>query len=774
MKNIKTRLSANGIVSGYTVVEKGEGQRHLSHHEYEFKDKEDVRRFFAPHFRNVCVFETQYPGRHNLYFWASDGSLPFSPQWAGASNTRLGYWRRATSCLTLSTSACATRCFLIEGTPIQNHRGGRVKNFAALREVGLSSIQPEGWLRRYFEIQRDGLTGHPEHARFPFDTGGWNSFHVAHRSGDAWWPYEQTGYWFDGMARCGYLLRDDFLIQKANRPMDYILRRADKDGYLGPRFMKGPKGQLRWAHAVFFRALMARQSATGDRRIVRALVRHYLSYTAPHSDSRDVCNVENILWTYSQTGDRRLLRHAVKAYAAFNKLNPHSDTVVKNLLSAKRPKEHGVSYNEIGKLGAILYMYTGNRRFLNAAINGYRKIDRFAMLVDGVNSSTEGLKGKDPLDSHETCDIADYTWSVGYLLLATGRAEYADKIERACFNAAPGAVRADFKGLQYFSCPNQVVADATSNHNEFFYGHRWMSYRPNPGTECCPGEVNRIMPNFAARMWMTDPAGASVAALYGPSQFSFNPGSGRQAVTIVEETAYPFSDRIDFEVRTVRPVEFPLTLRIPGWCRKARLLINGKPLARKLKAGTFATIRRCFANNDRVTLLLPMELKLSRWPRGGIAVERGPLVFSLRIDEDWSIDRKEKKCSRQFPAWNLHPASPWNYALAVNEKNLRKVVEVVQKPVTPEPWSIHTAPIELRVPARLVRGWKMIHKKSVRLNTGWCDGKFIMKRVKGNYQFTPQLPERTTLRKRLSPKTETVTLIPYGCTKLRLTVFPQG
>jgi SAM-dependent methyltransferase len=87
MKNIKRRLRPDGIVSGHTVVEKGEGQKHLSHHEYEFKDKEDLRRFFTPHFKNVLVFETVYPGRRNLYFWASNGIIPFSPQWSSGCNT---------------------------------------------------------------------------------------------------------------------------------------------------------------------------------------------------------------------------------------------------------------------------------------------------------------------------------------------------------------------------------------------------------------------------------------------------------------------------------------------------------------------------------------------------------------------------------------------------------------------------------------------------------------------------------------------------------------
>src|SRR4029079_4851400 len=71
LREIKTRLGPGGILSGYTIVESGAGKS-LSHHEYEFKDKTDLHRFLAPHFMHVTVFETLFPGRHNLYFWASD------------------------------------------------------------------------------------------------------------------------------------------------------------------------------------------------------------------------------------------------------------------------------------------------------------------------------------------------------------------------------------------------------------------------------------------------------------------------------------------------------------------------------------------------------------------------------------------------------------------------------------------------------------------------------------------------------------------------------
>jgi SAM-dependent methyltransferase len=81
LKNIRSRLAPDGVLSGYTIVERQDGMKSLSHHEYEFRDKNDLLRFLTPHFKNVTVFETIYPSRHNLYFWASDGVLPFDPDW---------------------------------------------------------------------------------------------------------------------------------------------------------------------------------------------------------------------------------------------------------------------------------------------------------------------------------------------------------------------------------------------------------------------------------------------------------------------------------------------------------------------------------------------------------------------------------------------------------------------------------------------------------------------------------------------------------------------
>ena len=79
LERIRASLLPEGILSGYTLAVSGDSTEPAK--AYEFRRLEDLRAFLQPHFRNVVVFETLYPGRHNFYFWASDGTLPMTPAW---------------------------------------------------------------------------------------------------------------------------------------------------------------------------------------------------------------------------------------------------------------------------------------------------------------------------------------------------------------------------------------------------------------------------------------------------------------------------------------------------------------------------------------------------------------------------------------------------------------------------------------------------------------------------------------------------------------------
>ncbi len=238
------------------------------------------------------------------------------------------------------------------------------------------------------------------------------------------------------------------------------------------------------------------------------------------------------------------------------------DLALLRVFAATPIDAHGVTYAETSKQPAILYLYTGNQDYLKFALAAQRRILDHHMLVDGIPSTSEFFRTRTSLDSHETCDMTDHTWSWGYMLMATGDARWADHIERACMNAGFGAIKKDWKALQYFSCPNQFLATLTSDHNIMEHGGRMMAFQPNPGqrTACCGGDVHRLYPNLVIRMWMKDSHGGLVAALYGPSRVKTTVGPNAQEVEIIQQTNYPFEEQIQFRINTSKPVGFPLSL----------------------------------------------------------------------------------------------------------------------------------------------------------------------------------------------------------------------
>jgi len=654
------------------------------------------------------------------------------------------------------------------------------KNYAKYYEISINSVKPEGWLKQYLNHQKKGLTGNLDKIDYPFNSVGWAAKEI--EGNTSWWPYEQVAYWLDGLAKTGYLLDDDKLLNKAKLQFDYVIKHQADDGFLGADIMRGDGNANQWPHVVLFRALMVYYDASGDQKVLNALLNFYqkIGRTFLYRHIREVGHIEIILWLYQKTGDKSLLSHAIKIYDEGNKLNRNRSASAEQFLSDKQVREHGVTYNEAAKLGAILYQQTGNQVYLDTSIAAYNKIDKHYMLVDGVNSSSEGLRGKDPLDSHEACDVADMTWSLGYLLQSTGNASYADKIERAMFNAAPGHVTEDFKALQYFSSPNQLILGNNSNHNHYMRGNDSMAYQPSSWVKCCPGNINRAMPNYIARMWMKDAKGQPVIAMYGPSTATYDING--EELKITQQTLYPFEEQITFKLSMKKKITTALTLRIPEWTKSPRVYINNKKLTDTLIPGSFHTINHIFSPDDEIKLNLPQPIKLSHWPKGGIAVEKGPLVYSLKVDTLWTEDHSVSYSSTHFPAYVATPTSPWNYALAVNDDNISSLARVSYSTPTNNPWSQDSAPIQISLPAYKVKNWSLIKTNKVSRLDDWPTEKNgivqkwneNIKDVSGEYTLTPPLPEKSSLQSRLSTDKEWITLIPYGATKLRLTIFPQA
>ena len=463
-------------------------------------------------------------------------------------------------------------------------------------------------------------------------------------------------------------------------------------------------------------------------------------------------------------------------------------------MSEKKQTEHGVTFNEEAKLAAMLYSATGKDAYLSAVVHGYVKLDRDALLADGLHSCSEHIQGRDPRDSHETCDITDHAWALAYLLQATGEVKYADRIERVIFNALPGAITKDFRALQYFSCPNQVIADSFSNHNFFMRGLNWMSYRPDHEVQCCPGNLHRAMPNFVSHMWMRSADGGIAAALYGPGSLQTILGADETPVKISANTRYPYQEAVEFTIQPARPAAFAFSVRIPAWCTRAGLSVNGQAVEANLRAGSFYTIQRLWQSGDVVRLELPFELALERWPGGGVSLTYGPLTLALPIEtrveieaaNSTTIQRQNTLAEKyeprpevdkpDFPAWNLYPVGPWNYALCVDEASM-KDLRVEWNPDCSDPLDAANPALRLRVKARRVSGWRLVHTRQARHFGHWTEnGKFTRgnRTIQGDFRFTPPLPDPQRLPAKLAGEVEEIDLIPYAATLLRMTVFPQA
>ena len=617
----------------------------------------------------------------------------------------------------------------------------------------VNAIHPQGWLQTLLQRQHDGLTGHPEALSYPYNTCLWaGEISRSDESyGDNWWRYEQTAYYTDGLLRLGYELNAEEMVSKAMEGIEYTLAHPDEDGRLGNSTLIG----ITWPMSVFFRVLQAKYEHDGDARIPAALEKHYLNFTPQELaggivGGRNIISIEGILWTYGKTGNPKLLQLAEEAWAIQDKFAVDETAI----LSDEPFYMHSVTFCEMLKLPLLLYAYTGKQRYLDLAMTAIRKVERESMLPDGVPSSAEFLLGDDIDISHETCDIVDFTWTLSHYLAVTGEAEWADKIEKAIYNAGMGCITKDFRSLQYFSSVNQFIATGSSNHNIYKHGSTWMAYRPTHATECCSGNVNRMLPNFVSRMWMTDSEGGAVAAIYGPSTATFPTENG--SVTITCETDYPFGETLTFRVSGDEDASIPLTLRIPTWCSHSSLAVNGSPVDIYMPAGTFAKVSSAVKDGDVITLTLPMSVEKKTLAGQGVYFQRGPLLYAYAIPQKMTEDTEEyanmhgkKPENPDFKCWNITPTGDFNYAYADDGQPL-----VVSYPALEEiggtiPYDLRYTPVNVRIPVKQIE-WSLVDNR-----------------------YTPALPEQGHLTL-LNNVTQYLDLVPYGCTELRLTVFPDA
>lgn len=573
--------------------------------------------------------------------------------------------------------------------------------FGAYEEVAPAAIRPEGHLREFLRRQADGITGHPEKLGYPFNTGMWEgpikrivftegvycgSDEVKDCEGEAfwmsgmWWPYEQTAYQLDGMARLAQFVDAPELEARVKRNLDWVFDHANPTN--GDLFAALSDSPCQWPLVVLFRAAAAYAEKTGDwDRVIRAFAANYEGKRAARVkwSGRDALNLEGMLKVMEFTGDTSLLADARRMYANCGEAREFG--------ARRHICEHGVSLAEALKLPCLLYLYTGERAYLDQAKAAVENVYAEDEQADGLYSCNEFTSGRDPRQGHETCVTADMMWTLGYFLQADGDVAMADRMERIAYNALPGSCTKDFRRHQYLSSVNQAVCGPFAQSAHFNYGEStWRQYRAAHFPQCCTGNISRSMPSFVRRMWMREKAsGKPVAMLLGPSRFRGEQDGA--AYEIVEETGYPFEDGVRFTLKGERPLSVTMKCRVPGWCDRP-------------DAGTLVDLT--LRTGETVSFALPVKLTLES-DRNWHWIRRGPLTLSFVPP----AETVKENPGDPFTALRITPKDgAWNYAFDLGE--MRAAVAAAKVEFRAVGYPFEEPALSVKLPVRRIREWQTL------------------------------------------------------------------
>ena len=231
----------------------------------------------------------------------------------------------------------------------------------------------------------------------------------------------------------------------------------------------------------------------------------------------------------------------------------------------------------------------------------------------------------------ETCAAIGLVFWSHRLLQMEAKGEYADVMELALYNGFLSGVGLDGKHFFYVN-PLAHCGD----HGE----PRTVNRRqPWFGCACCPSNVVRMLASLGSYIYSTTQSELYVHLYIG--------GEGRaavagKAIAVRQTTDYPRTGDIWLDVTADAPARFTLCLRIPGWCRKAKVKINGKAVELKVRTG-YARLSRTWQSGDRVELSLDMPIKVVHAhpavadTAGRVALQRGPLVYCVE-ESDHKVD----------------------------------------------------------------------------------------------------------------------------------------
>lgn len=612
----------------------------------------------------------------------------------------------------------------------------------------LGSVEAEGWLLKQLEYMKEGATGYAEDL---YAELGGNAEWLGGNAPDSNW--ERPVYYVKGLLALAYTLKDPDLIAKSQKWVNWMLESQKEDGNFGPA-----SDFDWWPRMVAVYVLKDYYEATGDERVISHLTK-YFKYQLEQLDKRPLRdwgkirfgdNMNVVLWLYNHTGDNFLLDLARKlneqGYAITDVLTNNKFYESARANPADFYTQHTVNVNQMIKNPAIYYQLSQDKADYDAYFRGVEHLDQYHNQITAINAGTEMLSGLSSVQGVELCAIVERIHSNSMTAMITGDPHIGDLQEKLAFNALPAAMSKDLKTHQYYTLPNQIESGYDSLGFKQGYSTGAMQSIIS-GFPCCRFNLHMGWPYFVKEMWAaTDDGGLGIIA-YGPSKVSTLIQG--QSVVIKERTNYPFEETIYFDVEELSsPTQFPLKLRIPAWSNGATLTVNGEPQA-GVTSGEYYVIDRVWSKGDTVALTVPMEIKTSTWINNSVGIERGPLVYSLEIEEEWKSAQDPAPQVKEpgFEEYYIYAKTPWNYGLLMDREHPGESIEVVVGEMTDDPFN--------QPPVKLIAQGKQIPEWGKRPN---------------NSIHADEPPSSPVFS---AEPTVDVTLVPYGSQNLRISYFPE-
>ncbi|RKE56903.1 beta-L-arabinofuranosidase domain-containing protein [Sphingobacterium detergens] len=628
----------------------------------------------------------------------------------------------------------------------------------ALLKLPVGSIVPQGWLGKYLELQKNGLTGHLG------EISAWlskknNAWLSSDGKGDYGW--EEVPYWLKGYANLGYILKDPKIIAESKIWLEAAIKSQRPDGYFGPLMLRNNKPDL-WGNMIMLWCLQSYYEYSADPRVL-TLMTNYFKWQASLPDSfflkdywensRGGDNLLSVYWLYNRTqGNEWLMDLADKIHRNTANWRQKNDL----------PNWHNVNIAQCFREPATYYLKSQSSDDLKATYANFHFVRQvFGQVPGGMFGADENARPgyTDPRQGVETCGMVEQMASNEILLGITGDPFWADHAEDVAFNTYPAAVTADFKALRYITSPNMSISDSHNHAPGIDNNGPFLMMNPF-SSRCCQHNHSQGWPYYAEHLYMATNDNGVAAVLYAASNADIKVGNN-QKIRIQQSSNYPFEEAIRFVIGTNgKTIDFPFYLRIPAWAKQAQIKINGK--TEKVESGAkYIRIDRKWKDNDQVELSLPMSIVLNTWTanKNAVSIQRGPLTYALKIKENYV--QKDSKASAigdskwqetadptKWPSYEILPASDWNYGLVQNQLTAPDQLKVVKRawPKDAFPFEADAVPISILVKAKKIDGWKIDENG-----------------LTGVLPLSPVASQAAV---------QEVELIPMGAARLRIAAFP--